>query len=56
MESAHVLALKSLGYTAALGLSLGLIRRVRKLATAAAGLVLYAAQRPPSPRRCRTRP
>lgn len=41
-ESAHMLVLQLLGATAALGLSLGVIRRVRKLATSAVGLVLYA--------------
>lgn len=44
-ESASVLVLQSLGFPAALGLSLGVIRRIRKLATAAVGLALYAAQR-----------
>jgi 1L-myo-inositol 1-phosphate cytidylyltransferase len=42
MESGHVLILQSLGFTAALGLSLGVIRRIRKLAMAALGLLLYA--------------
>ena len=42
MESAHVLVLQSLGFPAALGLSIGVIRRIRKMATAAVGLVLYA--------------
>ena len=42
MESAHVLVLQSLGFPAALGLSIGVIRRIRKMATAAFGLVLYA--------------
>ncbi len=42
MESAHVLVLQSLGFPAALGLSLGVIRRIRKMATAAVGLVFYA--------------
>ena len=42
METAHVLMLQSMGFTAAMGLSLGVIRRVRKLATSAIGLVLYA--------------
>jgi uncharacterized protein (TIRG00374 family) len=45
-ESAHALVLQSLGFPAALGLSLGVIRRIRKMATAAAGLALYAAQAP----------
>ena len=43
LESAHVLVLQSLGFSAALGLSLGVIRRIRKMATAAVGLALYAA-------------
>ena len=43
METAHVLVLQSLGFSAALGLSLGVIRRIRKMATAAVGLALYAA-------------
>ncbi len=42
MESGHVLILQSLGFTAALGLSLGVIRRIRKLAMAGLGLLLYA--------------
>jgi 1L-myo-inositol 1-phosphate cytidylyltransferase len=41
-ESASVLVLQSLGFPAALGLSLGVIRRIRKMATASVGLVLYA--------------
>jgi uncharacterized protein (TIRG00374 family) len=46
-ESAHALVLQSLGFPAALGLSLGVIRRIRKIATAAVGLALYAAQTSP---------
>jgi len=42
MESAHVVMAHSLGLTAALGLSLGVIRRIRKLGTVAVGLVLLA--------------
>ena len=45
MESAHVLALQSLGFSAAMGLSLGVIRRIRKLVTTAVGLLLYAGHR-----------
>ncbi|MGZ5497918.1 MAG: hypothetical protein ACXWHI_04280, partial [Candidatus Aminicenantales bacterium] len=41
-ESASVLVLQSLGFPAALGLSLGVIRRIRKMITAAVGLALYA--------------
>jgi len=52
MESAHVLVLQSLGFGAALGLSLGIIRRIRKLITTAVGLALYSGHRtgPPKPR------
>ena len=42
MESAQVFILRSLGSPAALGLSLGVIRRIRKLATIAVGLTLFA--------------
>ncbi len=49
-ESAHMLVLQLLGFPAALGLSLGVIRRLRKLATSAVGLVLYAT-RPSAGRR-----
>jgi uncharacterized membrane protein YbhN (UPF0104 family) len=42
MESAHVVILQSLGFSAALGLSLGVIRRIRKLITITVGLVLLA--------------
>lgn len=42
MESAQVFILKSLGGSAGLGLSLGVIRRIRKLATIAIGLALLA--------------
>lgn len=42
MESAQVFILRSLGSSAALGLSLGVIRRIRKLATIAVGLTLFA--------------
>ncbi|NLH76081.1 MAG: NTP transferase domain-containing protein [Acidobacteria bacterium] len=42
MESAHVLILRSLGFAAETGLGVGLIRRLRKLATMSAGLVLLA--------------
>lgn len=44
-ESAHILMLRSLGFSAAIGLSLGVIRRIRKLITTAVGLVLYAGHR-----------
>jgi 1L-myo-inositol 1-phosphate cytidylyltransferase len=42
MESAHVLIVRSLGFTAALGLSVGVIRRIRKLATIAVALLVFA--------------
>ena len=45
MESAHVLVLQSLGFSLALGLSIGVIRRIRRLATALVGLVLFALRR-----------
>lgn len=45
MESAHVLLLQSLGFSLALGLSIGVIRRIRRLATALVGLVLFALRR-----------
>lgn len=49
-ESAHILVVRILGFPAALGLSLGVIRRIRKLATSAVGLVLYATHpKPPAP-------
>lgn len=53
-ESAHMLVLQLLGFPAALGLSLGVIRRLRKLATSAVGLVLYATR--PAPGRTPSRP
>jgi len=45
MESAHVVILQSLGFGAGLGLSLGLIRRLRKLATMAVGVVLLGIEK-----------
>jgi 1L-myo-inositol 1-phosphate cytidylyltransferase len=47
METAHVLMLQSLGFAAAIGLSLGVIRRVRKLVTSSIGLALYASHKTP---------
>ncbi len=41
MESAHILIVRSLGFTAALGLSVGVIRRIRKLATIAVALFVF---------------
>ncbi|HOW84823.1 MAG TPA: lysylphosphatidylglycerol synthase domain-containing protein [Candidatus Aminicenantes bacterium] len=49
-ESAHMLVLRILGFSAALGLSLGVIRRIRKLATSAVGIVLYATHPSAPPR------
>lgn len=45
MESAHVVMAGSLGFSSALGLSLGIIRRIRKLATVAVGLLLFATRK-----------
>ena len=45
MEGAHVLILRSLGYSAGTGLGVGLIRRIRKLATVAVGLALLATEK-----------
>jgi 1L-myo-inositol 1-phosphate cytidylyltransferase len=45
MESAHVLIVTSLGFTAALGLGVGVIRRIRKLATIAVALLVFALSR-----------
>jgi 1L-myo-inositol 1-phosphate cytidylyltransferase len=47
METASILMLRSLGFAAAIGLSLGVIRRIRKLATSAIGLALYAGHKTP---------
>jgi uncharacterized membrane protein YbhN (UPF0104 family) len=49
-EGLHVLVLQSLGYPAAIGLSLAIIRRVRKLAVAGLGLILFALEKRKSPR------
>jgi uncharacterized membrane protein YbhN (UPF0104 family) len=48
-ESVHVLVLQSLGYPAAIGLSLGLIRRIRKLMFVGLALVLMEMKRRMSP-------
>jgi uncharacterized membrane protein YbhN (UPF0104 family) len=40
-EGAHVVALASLGFSGPVGLSLGVIRRIRKLATCVLGMGLY---------------
>jgi glycosyltransferase 2 family protein len=44
-ESVHVLVLQSMGYPPAVGLSLGLIRRIRKLIFVGIGLVLLEIKR-----------
>jgi len=48
-ESVHVLVLQSLGYPAAIGLSLGLIRRIRKLMFVGAALVLLELKKRSTP-------
>ena len=48
-ESVHVLVLQSMGYPAAVGLSLGLIRRIRKLLFVGLALVLLEIKRRSSP-------
>jgi len=45
MEGAHVLIVRSLGLTVALGLGVGVIRRIRKLATIAVALLVFALSR-----------
>jgi uncharacterized membrane protein YbhN (UPF0104 family) len=50
MEGLHVLVLQSLGYPAAIGLSLSVIRRIRKLAIAGVGLILFALEKRKSSR------
>lgn len=50
-EGLHVIVLQSLGYPAAIGLSLGIIRRLRKLAVAGLGLVLFALEKRKAPKR-----
>ena len=42
MESSHILVVQSLGYPAAIGLSLSIIRRIRKLAFVGLGLIFFA--------------
>lgn len=49
MESVHILVLQSLGYPAAIGLSLSVIRRIRSLFFVGLGLVLFAAGKRKSP-------
>ena len=48
-ESVHVLVLQSMGYPAAVGLSLGLIRRIRKLMFVGLALVLLELKKRSSP-------
>jgi hypothetical protein len=48
-ESVHVLVLQSMGYPAAVGLSLGLIRRIRKLMFVGVALVLLKLKKRPPP-------
>jgi hypothetical protein len=48
-ESVHVLVLQSMGYPAAVGLSLGLIRRIRKLMFVGLALVLLELKKRSAP-------
>jgi uncharacterized protein (TIRG00374 family) len=50
MESIHILVLQSLGYPAAIGLSLSVIRRIRSLIFVGLGLILFAWGKKKSPR------
>ena len=45
MESIHIVVLQSLGYPAAVGLSLSIIRRVRRLVVVGFSLVLFATRK-----------
>ncbi|MCX6545239.1 MAG: lysylphosphatidylglycerol synthase transmembrane domain-containing protein [Acidobacteria bacterium] len=45
MESVHILVVQSLGYPPAVGLSLSIIRRIRRLALVGVALVLFAMRR-----------
>ena len=49
-EGLSILVLQSLGYPAAAGLSLAVIRRIRKLMTTGLGLVLFAAEKKKPPK------
>ncbi|MGA2534295.1 MAG: lysylphosphatidylglycerol synthase transmembrane domain-containing protein [Candidatus Aminicenantales bacterium] len=49
MESVHILVLQSLGYPAAIGLSLSVIRRIRSLLFVGLGLILFASGKRKSP-------
>jgi uncharacterized membrane protein YbhN (UPF0104 family) len=50
-EGLHVLVLQSLGYPAAVGLSLAVVRRIRKLVMASLGLAFFAAEKRKPPRK-----
>jgi hypothetical protein len=45
MESASMLVLKSLGHPAAIGLSLSVIRRIRKLAFVCLALIFFMSEK-----------
>jgi len=47
MESVHILVVQSLGYPPAVGLSLSIIRRIRRLVLVGVALVLFALRRDP---------
>ena len=49
MESVHILVLQTLGYPAAIGLSLSVIRRIRSLLFVGLGLILFASGKRKSP-------
>lgn len=51
MESVHILVLQSLGYPAAIGLSLSVIRRIRSLLFVGLGLILFASGKQKLPKR-----
>lgn len=48
MESVHILVVQSLGYPPAVGLSLSIIRRVRRLVIVGVALILFASRRNPA--------
>jgi hypothetical protein len=45
MESVHILVVQSLGYPPAVGLSLSIIRRLRRLVLVGVGMILFAARK-----------
>jgi len=49
MESVHILVVQSLGYPPAVGLSLSIIRRIRRLVLVGVALVLFASKRKREP-------